>query len=353
MLTAHAEASEPLIREVNFNLVTPEEIGAWFRYDALMNEESPPAPFQLARASLTSLPAQVRVRLFVGRDSSGEVAAEGRIVMARPVERRGNCQIHISVHPQWRRKGLARSMLSLLTGVAESDNRSTMIAWTTNRVSAGLHFGKMLGAEPIDELLLNRLVLPEVNRPLIAKWMNNELISSGDYRIAVIDGPYPDEILSGIVTLRSVTRTLNGEELLQELPFATLDEARVLESWWPGERRRWSIVAYHRTSDELAGYTELSFRGAQPDSVNQAATIVNPKHRGRGLGKWLKAAMLQKIISELPHVRQVHTGNASWNHPILSLNRALGFEPWVAATAWRLDVARARHAIQASAIAAS
>ena len=351
----HGEAFHvsEVIYEVNFNDVTPNQIGAWFRYDALMSEESPLAPFQLARSSLTSLPAQVRVRLFVGRDSCGEVTAEGRMVMTCPVDQHRNSQIHISVHPQWRRKGLARSMLSLLAEVAESNNRASMVCWTTNRVDAGSQFAKMLGAERLDELILNRLVLSEANRPLITKWVTNELISSGDYRVVMIDGAYPEKILSAIVTLRNVTRTVNGEELLQELPLATLEEARILESWWPVERRRWSIIIYPRGSDELVGYTELYFRGSQPDSANQAATIVHPNHRGLGLAKWLKGAMLQKVISELPHVRQLHTGNASWNQPILSLNRALGFEPWVAATAWRLDVSRARHAIQASAITAS
>src|ERR1700749_1787195 len=113
---------EAVIHEVNFNDVTEDEIGAWLRYDALMSEESPLVPFQLARARLNSLPAQISVRLFVGRDSGGEVTAEGKIVMARPMDEQRNCQIHISVHPQWRKRGIARSMLSLLVGVAESNN---------------------------------------------------------------------------------------------------------------------------------------------------------------------------------------------------------------------------------------
>ncbi|HYM78036.1 MAG TPA: GNAT family N-acetyltransferase [Candidatus Dormibacteraeota bacterium] len=338
---------------MNFNDVTPDEIGAWLRYDALMCEESPLVPFQLARASLNSLPAQVSVQLFVGRDSGGEVTAEGKIVMATSMDQQRNCQIHISVHPQWRKKGLARSMLSLLVGVAEGNNRSTMVGWTTDRVDAGSQFAKMLGAERLDELILNRLVLSEVNRPLIMQWTTNEVASSGDYRMLLIEGPYPEEILAAVFELRNSTRTINGDELLHELPVTTIEEARALEAWWPTERRRWSIIVRPRESDELAGFTELNFRGSDPDLVYQAATIVHPNHRGLGLAKWLKAAMLQEIISELPHVQELHTGNASWNQPILSLNRALGFQPWVAATAWRLDVARARDAIQASAVAAS
>jgi mycothiol synthase len=345
--------SDAVIHEVDFKEVTPDEIGAWLRYDALMRKESPLAPFQLARASLTSLPAQVSVRLFVGRDLGGEVTAEGRIVMARPVGQQRNCQIHISVHPQWRKKGLARSMLSLLLGVAEDNNRSTLAGWTTDRVEGGSQFAKILGAEPLDELILNRLMLSEVNRALITKWMTNEVASSGDYQMLVIDGAYPEEILSAVFELRSVTRTINGDELLQELPVATMEGARALESWWPAERRRWSIIVRPRHSEELAAFTELSFRGSDPDSVYQAATIVHRNYRGLGLAKWLKAAMLQKIMSELPNVQELHTGNASWNQPILSLNRALGFQPWVTATAWRLDVARARDAVQASAITAS
>jgi hypothetical protein len=36
-----------------------------------------------------------------------------------------------------------------------------------------------------------------------------------------------------------------------------------------------------------------------------ANTAVAPAHRGRALGEWLKAAMTQKVIDELPAARSL------------------------------------------------
>ena len=54
-----------------------------------------------------------------------------------------------------------------------------------------------------------------------------------------------------------------------------------------------------------------------------------PKYRGHGLGKWLKAAMLEKVLAERPAVKFVRTGNADENVPMLKINHALGFKPYV------------------------
>ena len=66
---------------------------------------------------------------------------------------------------------------------------------------------------------------------------------------------------------------------------------------------------------------------------------MKPKFRGHGLGKWLKAAMLLKVLAERPDVTLVRTGNADMNVPMLKINHALGFKPYIAHTVWQLDTA--------------
>ena len=57
----------------------------------------------------------------------------------------------------------------------------------------------------------------------------------------------------------------------------------------------------------------------------QGLTGVRDVHRGRGLGKWLKAEMLLRVRRDFPEVRVVSTGNASSNEAMLSINERLGF----------------------------
>ncbi|MHA2365813.1 MAG: GNAT family N-acetyltransferase, partial [Candidatus Hodarchaeales archaeon] len=60
----------------------------------------------------------------------------------------------------------------------------------------------------------------------------------------------------------------------------------------------------------------------------QDLTGVKQEYRGRGLGKWLKSALLLRIRNEFPKVNIVTTGNATSNAPMLSINERLGFKKY-------------------------
>ena len=60
--------------------------------------------------------------------------------------------------------------------------------------------------------------------------------------------------------------------------------------------------------------------------IEQLLTGVKQEHRGRGLGKWLKAVMLLRIKDEFSNVNTITTGNATSNAPMLSINNRLGFK---------------------------
>jgi GNAT superfamily N-acetyltransferase len=71
--------------------------------------------------------------------------------------------------------------------------------------------------------------------------------------------------------------------------------------------------------------------------VEQSITGVLPAYRRRGLGKWLKAEMLEGVRERLPQARYLETGNAEQNEAMLAINRALGFQPYHSELQYRLD----------------
>ena len=80
--------------------------------------------------------------------------------------------------------------------------------------------------------------------------------------------------------------------------------------------------------------------------IEQQFTGVLPSARGRGLGKWIKAAMLTHIRDVYPDVRWVSTGNAGSNAPMLAINKKLGFKQFRVGSEYQMS--RDRLAARAS-----
>ena len=101
--------------------------------------------------------------------------------------------------------------------------------------------------------------------------------------------------------------------------------------------QRWTMYVRERESGSLVGYSEMDFDPEQPHLIFQDATGVQPEFRGRGLGRWLKAAMLERLLHEKPEVKHVRTGNADSNGAMLKINTALGFKPHSAHVQWQVE----------------
>lgn len=101
-------------------------------------------------------------------------------------------------------------------------------------------------------------------------------------------------------------------------------------------RTRWTVFIRDPAGACIGG-TEIMFEPDDSSTVFQQNTAVQPSHRGIGLAKWAKAAMLERICHERPEVQRVRTGNAFSNGPMLAINDALGFKVISTRTEWQAD----------------
>ena len=103
-----------------------------------------------------------------------------------------------------------------------------------------------------------------------------------------------------------------------------------------------TYIAVHRPSGDFVGSTSVSTDLLQPDQAWQWETVVHPDHRNKGLGRWLKAAMIEEIVADHPQVDRIDTWNAGSNEPMLNINIAMGYEPIFISNTWQGDLAAAR-----------
>jgi len=102
-------------------------------------------------------------------------------------------------------------------------------------------------------------------------------------------------------------------------------------------RDRWTIFV-RDPQGRCVGGTEITFDPWEPALAFQQNTGVDPAHRGLGLAKWAKAAMLERVRDDRSDVARIRTDNAFSNVAMLAINDALGFAAVEVRTEWQAGV---------------
>lgn len=239
------------------------------------------------------------------------------------------------VHPRHRRQGLGRALAAALEGLARRETRRTITFVTSDRHAGGDAFARLLGAEAALPTRQSRLELAGVDPELVARWL---IRPAGEpYRLHIWDGPIPGDYLERMADLMMVMNSAPKGELEMDDWRITPEMIRGWEanSAESGERELLIAVEDAR-SGELVGYTDVSWTPERASIIHQGSTAVRPAARGQGLGKWLKALMLEYLAQNAPEARVIQTNNAEENAAMLGINVVLGFQPWVAITEWQL-----------------
>ena len=188
----------------------------------------------------------------------------------------------------------------------------------------------------------SELTLSMVSWTTVERWSSAERARGLGYRLEMVDGPFPEHLRRDAATFHHIMQTAPREALdvgdvridadfVAELDRALIDSGRT----------RWALLV-RDPSGVCVGGTEVTFEPEDLSTVLQQNTGIDPAHRGLGLAKWAKAAMLERIRDERPQARTLRTDNAFSNVPMLAINDALGFRLTSTRTEWQADVDHVR-----------
>lgn len=114
---------------------------------------------------------------------------------------------------------------------------------------------------------------------------------------------------------------------LEGMSFTLTSEEFIRENKRLKERKIERVIICTREPDgTLSGMTDMFYGEANPTYANVSLTGVRREYQNRGLGKWLKAAMMLDMRERYPNVRYVDTNNFNNNRPMLNINDRMGFE---------------------------
>lgn len=306
--------------------------------------DDPPTPLEETVAQMKNVPPFVGIYAWAGWNAAKtEMVATGVVSILRMEENQHLAQFDFSVDQDYRRRGLGRALLQSAVDAAQAENRRLLITDTNERVPAGDAFMQRLGAERGLQMHTNQLALADLDRALLEQWQAEGAQQAAGFTLGFWDGAYPDDQLDAIAKLTDVMNTAPRENLDMEDMHFTPDQIRQQEKMMAATgTQHWTVYAAETATGRFAGFTEISWNPNRPEIVSQGGTGVFPEFRGLGLGRWLKAAMLSRILTDRPEAKFVRTGNADSNAAMLGINHALGFTPYLSRCVWQIETDKAQ-----------
>ncbi|MGO2314140.1 GNAT family N-acetyltransferase [Brachybacterium tyrofermentans] len=228
-------------------------------------------------------------------------------------------EVEISVLPDARRQGvgtaLAEAVRARLRGVAE-------IVQAETYSEAGKGFATELGLRVGNQE--HRLLL---DLPVDLEALRAQHPAPSDVEVRSWTGACPDNVLEDWARLTT--------QMEEDVPMGDLTRRASrgdVESVRRGEQRMadqgWILVrSLARLDGVSVGYTEIFVSRHDPEIITQDDTLVDRDHRGHGVGRALKLANLENLMTleEAGRARWVQTYTALDNAAMLALNRAFGF----------------------------
>jgi mycothiol synthase len=307
----------------------------------------PVAPLEHTAAELRhGYPFLVRKGWVVRQgDAASPIAASALCSFTDVPENRHHAHVTVAVHPAVRGLGIGSVLLARAVDAARRWG-CTVLDFEARVGGPGEPFLRRLGADRRLVERRSRCRTADIDRALLEGWVRRAGERSAGYSLLTWAGRCPDDVLVDFLRLKGVMNTAPLEALDWDDERITPEQWRVKEA--AGEAKAiepWTICARHGESGQLAGYTEMLLPGTWPEMAWQGDTGVWPKHRERGLGRWLKAVMALRLLDERPGVGHIETWNAGSNEAMLSINVAMGFRPLENWGDWQVPTAVAAAAV--------
>ena len=287
--------------------------------------DDPRYPFEEFVADLKFEPGYVRNLRWVVRDRrGGGILGVSTLRLRDKEENRNKARAYLSVHPTVRRQGLGRALLAPVAEAAAADDRTILESWVPMD-TPGAAFAEAVGFEMRQLERMSRCYVESVDRVMLEEWVTRAKERASDYTIRIWEGPCPEDLLVPFAAAQAVMNTAPHGDRTHEWEETTPEELREEEGALFEAGFNVTHTAVMAPDGAIAGYSAVYYGDYRPQIAWQGDTGVWPDHRDRGIGRWLKAAMLLHLLESRPELEFIETGNAATNEAMLNINHAMGF----------------------------
>ncbi|HET8740067.1 MAG TPA: GNAT family N-acetyltransferase [Acidimicrobiia bacterium] len=262
---------------------------------------------------------------FLTRDGTGEVVGTCETHYSADGTNPETLRCGIFVWPEFRRAGAGTAMLGHIARIGKELARTKLLSYHFDTVPAGGAFAAAIGATEGRKTHENVLHIADLDAGLMQRWVEEGDRNAPGYTVRVTEGDWPEELFEDIANLllileRDMPRS-DGQaprnwdaELVRELQEQFKDGVDVI----------WGM-AFDGSSGKAVGMSEMFRRKTDPTTWIVTTTMVDPDHRGKSIGKWLKGAVNLAALEAWPEGIYEETANAFSNDAMLAINHAMGF----------------------------
>jgi len=247
--------------------------------------------------------------------------------------------VELGIRKSYRRKGLGSKLLRTVIDHLLKLERITTITSTLSD-ETGINFCNFLRGILVHEEAEFRLHFNKIDWDLIKQWKSTgEKLSKSDGITLEMFETCPEDIIQEYTEI--YTETLNQRPLGQ-IPATvrvTPETRKEKEkSWITNRGHNWITIITKESDQQISGLTEMVYIPESPYYIEQLLTGVKTEYRGRGLGKWLKAEMIDFIHKKYPKIKFIATDNAGTNVPMISINEKLGFTEHISIKTYQFNL---------------
>ncbi|MFP3881819.1 MAG: GNAT family N-acetyltransferase [Actinomycetota bacterium] len=305
----------------------------------------PPTPSAVRIADWRHVPTRFPQVRWILRDDDGIAAVAVATYDLEENLENGFGRIH--VHPSKRGRGYARAIATLMLDHLEEAGRIRFDTWIKEGEPAE-QIARHIGLKPVYGEKRSRLRIEDLDMDLMDSWIERAGLRASDYELVYYRSPLPDDIVQKFCDLTSIMNTAPREDYEVDDDTLSVEDWREMESNVIDSKcQLHNLIAVHRPTGDFAGYTQIKTQDLQPELGWQWDTGVDPAHRNKGLGRWLKAAMIKRVMELHPDLERIDTWNAGSNEPMLNINVAMGFKPVHVSNTWQGPLADVRERFRA------
>jgi mycothiol synthase len=302
---------------------TPEDFEQYFQVERAAHElDRPGDPARTLSAVIDRLtrpvPADRSVTDWIARTAGGLISGTG-FVITLGAQNPQLAGIEMTVHPDYRRRGVGTALLLSMAARAATGGISTLVVEGLAAGGPGAAFASAHGFAVAERTARQGLDMTSVDR---SRW---HVPLAPGYRIVRWIDAAPDDLLVSYASARNaISNRPHGQTSFVDQEW-TPERVRSDESTTRSSRQTRVVAAVHEGTGEVAGLTLLEVYHQRPDLAVQQDTAVVPAHRGRRLGVSIKAANLVWLAADHPRVTAVQTSTAADNSYMLQVNEQVGF----------------------------